>query len=55
MYSLGAILSLPFVVMVSDGLGRRAAILLGSLIMVLGAGLQAGAKSCTLKLERKKD
>ncbi|EKM79799.1 hypothetical protein AGABI1DRAFT_56992 [Agaricus bisporus var. burnettii JB137-S8] len=45
MYSLGAIVSLPFVVMVSDGLGRRSAILLGSVIMILGAGLQAGAKN----------
>lgn len=45
MYSLGAILSLPAVPLLSDGLGRRRAILLGSFIMVIGAILQTCSKN----------
>ncbi|KDR84409.1 hypothetical protein GALMADRAFT_1340873 [Galerina marginata CBS 339.88] len=44
MYSAGAICSLPFVPLVSDGLGRRWAIGLGSMIMVVGAILQAASQ-----------
>lgn len=43
-YSLGSIASLPFVPFVSDRLGRRKAILFGSLIMVVGAVLQLAAQ-----------
>ncbi|KAF9035880.1 hexose transporter [Panaeolus papilionaceus] len=44
-YSAGAIVSLPFVPLVTDGLGRRWAIFIGSLIMVVGAILQTLAKN----------
>lgn len=43
-YSLGSIASLPFVPFISDRLGRRKAILFGSLIMVVGAVLQLAAQ-----------
>ncbi|KAF6814463.1 MFS sugar transporter [Colletotrichum sojae] len=45
MYSLGALMAIPFVPFASNYLGRRRTILLGSWIMVLGAGLQAGARN----------
>ncbi|KZV99412.1 general substrate transporter [Exidia glandulosa HHB12029] len=44
-YSLGAILSLPLVPIVNDRLGRRWSIFLGSLVMVLGAVVQATAQN----------
>lgn len=43
MYSLGALMAIPFIPTVSQYLGRRHTILFASLIMSLGAGLQAGA------------
>ncbi|KAF8752260.1 hypothetical protein RHS01_07722 [Rhizoctonia solani] len=43
MYSLGAICALPFVPMVNDRLGRRTAVLFGSLLMIIGAALQASS------------
>ncbi|EKM59909.1 uncharacterized protein PHACADRAFT_250708 [Phanerochaete carnosa HHB-10118-sp] len=45
LYSLGSIASLPFVPFVSDRLGRRMAILLGSAIMIVGAVLQMAAQN----------
>ncbi|KKY33523.1 putative mfs sugar transporter [Diaporthe ampelina] len=39
-YSLGAILSLPFIPMVNERFGRRGSILGGSLVMVVGAIIQ---------------
>lgn len=45
MYSLGSALSLPFVPIVSDKLGRRMAIVFGSLVMALGAVLQTTARN----------
>ncbi|KAI4595257.1 hypothetical protein KJ359_006931 [Pestalotiopsis sp. 9143b] len=39
-YSLGAILSLPLVPIVNDRLGRRWSILIGSVVMVIGAIIQ---------------
>ncbi|PFH46569.1 hypothetical protein AMATHDRAFT_154518 [Amanita thiersii Skay4041] len=42
-YSLGAICGIPFVPFITDTLGRRRAILFGSIIMVIGAALQAAA------------
>ncbi|KAF2738972.1 general substrate transporter [Polyplosphaeria fusca] len=39
-YSLGAILSLPFIPMVNDAWGRRGSIMAGSWVMVLGAIIQ---------------
>ena len=47
LYSLGSICSLPFVPFVTDKLGRRWAILFGSIIMVIGAALQTAAQDCT--------
>ncbi|KAK4109109.1 general substrate transporter [Canariomyces notabilis] len=43
MYSLGALMAIPFIPTVSQYLGRRRTILFASLIMCMGAGLQAGA------------
>ncbi|KAJ1300931.1 hypothetical protein OPQ81_003357 [Rhizoctonia solani] len=43
MYSLGAICALPLVPYVNDRLGRRTAVLFGSLLMILGAALQASS------------
>ncbi|ORY13624.1 general substrate transporter [Clohesyomyces aquaticus] len=39
-YSLGAILSLPFIPWVDDKVGRRGSILVGSLIMIIGSIIQ---------------
>lgn len=47
-YSLGSILSLPFIGMVNDRFGRRWSIFGGSVIMVIGAliqGLSVHSKS----------
>jgi len=44
-YSLGAILSLPFVPLLTDGLGRRWSIVCGSGIMIVGAILQAASQN----------
>ncbi|KAK4222287.1 lactose permease [Podospora fimiseda] len=43
MYSLGALMSIPFIPKTSHLLGRRYTILLSSLIMILGASLQASS------------
>jgi len=45
MYSLGSVASLPFVPFVADRLGRKWAIVVGTLFMILGAGMQTGAKN----------
>ena len=50
LYSLGSICSLPFVPFVTDKMGRRWAILFGSVIMVIGASLQTAAQNCTYHL-----
>ncbi|GJD02319.1 major myo-inositol transporter iolT [Colletotrichum higginsianum] len=50
MYSLGALMAIPFVPYVSQRVGRRRTILFGSYIMVLGAGLQAGARNVDMFL-----
>ena len=47
-YSLGAIVVLPVVPWVSDNWGRRWAIVLGSVLMVIGAAIQAAAQNCSL-------
>lgn len=39
-YSLGAILSLPFVPIVNDKFGRRGSIFGGSCVMILGSVIQ---------------
>ncbi len=39
-YSLGAILSLPFIPIINDKFGRRWSIFGGSLVMVIGALIQ---------------
>lgn len=43
MYSLGALMSIPFIPTVSQYLGRRRTILAASLVMCMGAGIQAGS------------
>lgn len=45
-YSLGAIVVLPFVPWVNDKFGRRWCILVGSFIMIFGAVLQAASQNC---------
>ncbi|KDQ64050.1 hypothetical protein JAAARDRAFT_52051 [Jaapia argillacea MUCL 33604] len=45
MYSLGAVCALPFVPIISDRLGRRRSIVLGSLFMLIGAILQAASQN----------
>ncbi|KAG7287505.1 hypothetical protein NEMBOFW57_007017 [Staphylotrichum longicolle] len=50
MYSLGALMAIPFIPTVSQHLGRRRTILLASLIMCMGAGLQAGARNSDMFL-----
>ncbi|KAK3323822.1 general substrate transporter [Cercophora scortea] len=43
MYSLGALMAIPFIPTISQLLGRRRTILFASCIMTVGAGLQAGS------------
>ncbi|KAK4251318.1 general substrate transporter [Corynascus novoguineensis] len=50
MYSLGALMAIPFIPTVSQYLGRRRTILLASLIMCMGAGLQAGSRNTDMFL-----
>ncbi|KAJ7618656.1 hexose transporter [Roridomyces roridus] len=45
MYSLGAICALPLVPYVNDHLGRRMAIAVGSVLMVIGAALQTASQN----------
>ncbi|PPQ92754.1 hypothetical protein CVT25_003863 [Psilocybe cyanescens] len=45
MYSAGAIIALPLVPVVSDGLGRRWAIILGSIFMIIGSVLQTASQN----------
>jgi MFS family permease len=49
-YSLGAILSLPFIPMVNDKYGRRWSIVGGSVIMIIGALIQGFSQHGTLAL-----
>ncbi|KAK0190362.1 general substrate transporter [Armillaria mellea] len=44
-YSLGAIAVLPFVPYVTDHLGRRWAIVFGSILMIIGAALQTASQN----------
>lgn len=50
MYSLGSLCAIPFIPTTSLYLGRRRTILLASLIMCMGAGLQAGARNSDMFL-----
>jgi MFS family permease len=50
MYSLGALMAIPFIPTVSHYLGRRRTILFASVIMCMGAGLQAGARNTDMFL-----
>jgi len=50
MYSLGALMSIPFIPTVSQYLGRRRTILAASLVMCTGAGLQAGSRNSDMFL-----
>ncbi|KAB5535311.1 general substrate transporter [Coniochaeta sp. 2T2.1] len=50
MYSLGALMAIPFIPTVSQFLGRRRTILFASGIMCVGAGLQAGSQNSDMFL-----
>ncbi|KAI0008670.1 MFS general substrate transporter [Xylariaceae sp. FL0662B] len=50
MYSLGSLMAIPFVPTVSQYLGRRWSIMVASLIMCLGAGIQAGSRNVDMFL-----
>ncbi|KAI0886107.1 MFS general substrate transporter [Annulohypoxylon maeteangense] len=50
MYSLGALMAIPFVPTVSQYLGRRWSIMAGSWILCMGAGLQAGSRNSDMFL-----
>ena len=50
MYSLGALMAIPFIPTVSQYLGRRWTILAASLVMCIGAGLQAGSMNSDMFL-----
>ena len=43
MYSLGALMAIPFIPTVSQYLGRRMTIVAASVVLIFGAGLQAGS------------
>lgn len=45
-YALGGILVMPLVPFVGDRWGRRTSIIFGSLVMVVGAIIQAAALNC---------
>lgn len=45
LYSIGAIASLPVTPFIADHYGRKAAIALGCIIMIVGAGVQGGAQN----------
>ncbi|KAK0491589.1 hexose transporter [Armillaria novae-zelandiae] len=47
-YSLGAIVVLPIVPYVTDHLGRRWAIVFGSILMIIGAALQTASQNFTM-------
>ncbi|TFK46923.1 MFS general substrate transporter [Heliocybe sulcata] len=47
LYSLGGVCALPFVAPISDSLGRRRSIVLGSILMILGALMQAASQNFT--------
>lgn len=44
-YSLGAILSLPFIPIVNDKFGRRGSIMGGSIVMIIGAIVQGCSRN----------
>ncbi|KAH7926788.1 general substrate transporter [Leucogyrophana mollusca] len=48
MYSLGAIVAVPLVPYVTDTMGRRRAIVFGSVLMIIGAVLQAAAQNLAM-------
>lgn len=50
MYSLGALMAIPFIPTISQYLGRRYTIVVASLIMTLGAAMQAGARNVDMFL-----
>ncbi|KAI1370695.1 MFS general substrate transporter [Hypoxylon crocopeplum] len=50
MYSLGALMAIPFIPTVSQYLGRRWSIMAGSIILCIGAGLQAGSRNSDMFL-----
>jgi MFS family permease len=49
LYSIGSIASLPVTPFIADHFGRRIAIAIGCVIMIVGAGVQGGAKNLSSK------
>ena len=49
-YSLGAILSLPFIPVLDKYTGRRGSIMVGSVIMIIGALIQGFAQNVTMDI-----
>ena len=47
-YSLGAIISLPFIPIVDNWVGRRGSIMYGSIIMIIGSIIQGFSKNGTV-------
>jgi MFS family permease len=47
LYSIGAIASLPVTPFIADHFGRKAAIALGCIVMVVGASVQGAARNIT--------
>ncbi|KAF2703375.1 MFS general substrate transporter [Pleomassaria siparia CBS 279.74] len=48
LYSIGSIASLPFAPFIADRFGRRAAIVCGCVIMIVGAAVQGAAKNLSM-------
>jgi MFS family permease len=45
-YSLGCLLSLPFIPFIVERVGRRLTIVIGSVIMLIGVTLQTASVNC---------
>ena len=54
LYSIGSIASLPVTPFIADHFGRKVAIGTGCLIMLVGAGVQAGAKNLSSRYQSRK-
>lgn len=52
LYSIGSIASLPITPYIADHFGRRMPIIMGCIIMVVGAGVQGGAHNLSSELIR---
>ena len=46
--NIGGIAGLPFAPVIADRLGRRAGVFIGCVIMILGSGVQGGARNVAM-------